>query len=65
MVQQSQGYLYTKTKSNLGKGWKNQNKNIRVSRLPTMPKTDTNLICSHITLVVLHTEKLVSSGTEN
>ena len=64
VVQQSQSYLSTKTNNYLDKGWNNKNKNNGVGRLPTIPNTDTLLLGSQNTLVVLHTGKLVSSGTK-
>ena len=63
VVQQSQRYLSSNTKSCLVKGWKNQNKNIGVGTLPTIPKTETILLGSLKNLVVLHAEKLVSLVT--
>ena len=41
------------------------NKNIGVGRIPTTPKTDIPLIGSNNTPVVLHTEILVSLGTNH
>ena len=64
VVQQIQSYLSSKTKSCLVKGWNKQNENSGVGRLPTIQNTGTLLLGSQNTLVMLHTEKLVSSGTD-
>ena len=65
VVQHIKGYLSTKTKSYLGKGWNKQNTNSGVGILPKIPRTETTLNSSHNTLVLLHAEKLVRSGTDN
>ena len=65
VVQQSQIYLSSKTKSCLVKGWNEKNKNNGIGRLPTIQNTDTLLLGSQNTLAVLHSEKLVSSGTND
>ena len=63
VVQQSQKYLSSKTKSYLVKGWSKQSKNSEVGRILKIYKTDTLLLGSHNTLVVIHDEKLVSLGS--
>ena len=65
VVQQIQSYLSSKNNSCLVKGCNKQNKNGGVGRLPKIQKTDTLLLGSQNTLVVLHAEKLVSLGTNN
>ena len=54
-----------KIKNIRAKAPKNKNKNNEVVRLATAQKTDTIQLGSHNTLVVLHAEKLLSSGTNH
>ena len=54
-----------KIKNIRAKAPKNKNKNNEVVRLATAQKTDTIQLGSHNTLVLLHAEKLLSSGTNH
>ena len=65
VVRQSQIYVSSKNKSYSVKGWNNQSKNSGVGRLLTIQKTDTLLIGSQNTLIVLHSERLGSLGTDH
>ena len=65
VFQHSQSYTSSKTNTFLVKVQNKQNKNGAVGRLPEFQKTDNLLVGSQITLVVLHAEKLVSSGTDH
>ena len=57
--------MSSKTKSCLVKAWNEQIINSEVGILPINQRTDTLLLGSQNTLVVIHAEKLVSSGTDH